>query len=608
MLVYAPLVLLFLFISSFFLLRFYTIGMERRNCDSSHPSRQSPNSSKHFGKQKKMLSIRPNLISSRSAIGTFSFSSSSTGKRQRRSTLKLFLSSSSSSSSSYSSFCRHSVKRGEKTSSSLSSSSSSSNIHTVRQRFPICTAYNNNSNFSNYEDEEDFDEPVPGPGGRIESDAIKRNVRDSVINAIDQSRSRRVTAGDVASSSGIQLFDATQALTALAADTNASLEVTNDGDLVYAFPSGYKQLLQAKSFKLKTEPAVDKVKEFLSYLVRVSFGTTLVASVVIVYTTIFALLSSQKDDRNDRRSNRGGGMMYFGPRFYPGDIFWYLDPYYYRRPYRLRAKDEMNFFEAVFSFVFGDGDPNNDFERERWVLIGQTIAKNGGVVTAEQLAPFLDREVSAELSDESFVLPVLTRFQGSPEMDDSGNIFYRFPAAQVTALEKKQQNRLKRNSGSSTNGLAKEERWSFSLADPSQKFMSAALGVVNFVGVIWLSSLMSDPQVLYRNAELVQSIGGFLPALQVYAALFFAIPILRNFRIGIKNKQIDQRNTVRLQSLLRLERPDEKLRRKLTEAKSKASRKFVSEVDSIFSSSGKGQKDSSALELEAFDRRLNKED
>ena len=73
--------------------------------------------------------------------------------------------------------------------------------------------------------------------------------------------------------------------------------------------------------------------------------------------------------------------------------------------------------------------------------------------------------------------------------------------------------------------------------------MSAALGVANFVGVIWLSSLMTDPQVLYRNAELVQSVGGFLPALQVYAALFFAIPFLRNFRIGMKNKQIDRRNT-----------------------------------------------------------------
>jgi hypothetical protein len=483
----------------------------------------------------------------------------------------------------------------------------------------ISSAYNNkNNNRNDYleEQDEDEDSKIPSPRGRIESDLIKRNVRDSVITAIDQSSQRRVTAGDVASQSGINLFDATQALTALAADTNASLEVTNDGDLFYAFPTGYKQILQAKSFKLKTEPTVDKVKEFLSYLVRVSFGTTLVASVVIVYTTIFALLSSQRDDRNDRRSSRGGGgMMFFGPRFYPGDIFWYLDPYYYRRPYRLRAKDEMNFFEAVFSFVFGDGDPNNDFERERWALIGRTIAKNDGIVTAEQLAPFLDREGSAEIFDESFVLPVLTRFQGSPEIDDSGNIFYRFPAAQVTALAKQNKNSkslaaaASGNSNNTTNeGLAKEERWSFSLADSSQKFMSAALGVANFVGVIWLSSLMTDPQVIYRNAELVQSVSGFVPALQVYAALFFAIPFLRNFRIGVKNKQIDQRNTLRLQSLLRLERPDEKLRRKLSEAKSKASKKFISEADSIFSSksssSSSSKKDGASYELDEFDRRL----
>jgi len=33
----------------------------------------------------------------------------------------------------------------------------------------------------------------------------------------------------------------------------------------------------------------------------------------------------------------------------------------------------------------------------------------------------------------------------------------------------------------------------------------------------------------------------------------------------------------------------------------------VSEADSIFSSSGKGQKDGASFELEDFDRRLNKE-
>ena len=29
----------------------------------------------------------------------------------------------------------------------------------------------------------------------------------------------------------------------------------------------------------------------------------------------------------------------------------------------------MNFLEAVFSFVFGDGDPNANFDR-RWGLLG----------------------------------------------------------------------------------------------------------------------------------------------------------------------------------------------------------------------------------------------
>ena len=93
----------------------------------------------------------------------------------------------------------------------------------------------------------------------------------------------------------------------------------------------------------------------------------------------------------------------------------YFDPYYYeRRAYNaaMEGARDMNFFEAVFSFVFGDGDPNRDFEQRRWALVGLAIQKNNGVVTAEQLAPFLERdEDSRGTDDESFVLPALTRFQ-----------------------------------------------------------------------------------------------------------------------------------------------------------------------------------------------------
>jgi hypothetical protein len=33
----------------------------------------------------------------------------------------------------------------------------------------------------------------------------------------------------------------------------------------------------------------------------------------------------------------------------------------------------MNFLEAIFSFVFGDGDPNETFEERRWRALGQHI-------------------------------------------------------------------------------------------------------------------------------------------------------------------------------------------------------------------------------------------
>ena len=82
----------------------------------------------------------------------------------------------------------------------------------------------------------------------------------------------------------------------------------------------------------------------------------------------------------------------------------------------------MNFFEAVFSFVFGDGDPNAEFERRRWALVGLAIQRNDGALAAEQLAPFLDRpEESLGTEDESFVLPALTRFGGAPEVDPETN-------------------------------------------------------------------------------------------------------------------------------------------------------------------------------------------
>lgn len=210
------------------------------------------------------------------------------------------------------------------------------------------------------------------PGGAVESDKLPTDLRKRAMEAVD-SLGRRVTIGDVASKAGLELKEAQKALQALAADTDGFLEVSDEGDVLYVFPRDYRAKLAGKSFRLKVEPLFDKTKAAAEYLVRVSFGTALIASIVVVFSAIVVLLSSRSDEdnRGSRRGSRSsfstGSTFYFGS---PIDYFWYWDPYYYRRRrVRTEKDDKMNFIESVFSFVFGDGDPNQGIEEERWKLV-----------------------------------------------------------------------------------------------------------------------------------------------------------------------------------------------------------------------------------------------
>jgi len=72
-------------------------------------------------------------------------------------------------------------------------------------------------------------------------------------------------------------------------------------------------------------------------------------------------------------SYRGGGYNqgYYsrGPSpmiwFDPSDLMWFRSP---RTP-RHKSNAPMSFLESVFSFVFGDGDPNREYEEKRWQMV-----------------------------------------------------------------------------------------------------------------------------------------------------------------------------------------------------------------------------------------------
>ncbi|KAL5170488.1 hypothetical protein HKD37_11G032189 [Glycine soja] len=397
---------------------------------------------------------------------------------------------------------------------------------------------------------------VAGPGGAVETDKLPSDVRKRTMDAVDECGGR-MTIGDVASRAGLNLNQAQKALQALAADTNGFLEVSEEGDVLYVFPKDYRSRLGAKSFRIKAEPFFEKAKAAGEYFIRVSFGTALIASIVIVYTTIIALVTSSRSEE-DNRGRRGG-------RSYDSGFTFYFNP--------------------VFSFVFGDGDPNQGIEEERWKLIGQYIASNGGVVAAEELAPYLDIDSTEGIKDdESYILPVLLRFDGQPEVDEEGNILYRFPSLQTTASQKSKRKEYVGRRWADWVGIEKffkEKKWQFSITGTSERAMVIGLGGLNLFGVIILGTMLKDTAV--APSSFIKFVADIFPLLQIYAGSFFAIPLVRWFFIRKKNADIEKRNKARQQCAQVLELPDTSLRQKLFSARDMAEKTVIGQDQIVYS-------------------------
>ncbi|KAL3825765.1 hypothetical protein ACJIZ3_021794 [Penstemon smallii] len=431
------------------------------------------------------------------------------------------------------------------------------------------------------------------PGRAVESESLPSDVRKRAMDAINSS-GRRVTTGDVASNTGLNLHEAQKALQALATDTSACLEVSDDGDVLYVFPEDYRLKLAAKSFWIRTEPFLEKGKMATGYLVRASFGTALIASIVLVYATIIAIaLFSEKDDNGVGSFCDSLTNVYFRPN----------GLFRYPRQQVKKGDGEMSFIESIFSFVFGDGDPNHGTEEERWKLIGQYIALHGGVVTAEELAPYLDVETKI-MDDDSYILPVLLRFNGQPEIDEEGNILYLFPSLQRTASL--QRSGLKEyvrwaDRAEGVDKFFKENKWQFSKTNFSARAMVIGLGGFNLLGIVILGSMLN----MTTNPDgFISFVSNIFPLLQIYAASFFVIPLIRWLLIQNMNAKIIKRNRAREQRAKALDSPNLSLIRKLLNARDMAQKTFISQDKIVYST----DKDlyEQGYETQEWDRRFEK--
>jgi hypothetical protein len=388
----------------------------------------------------------------------------------------------------------------------------------------------------------------------------------------------RVTVGDVATQAGLNLAQANQGLLTLAADAGGHLQVATSGDIVYQFPRNFRNILRNKYLQLRLQEWWKKVWGVLFYLIRISFGIFLIVSIVLIVATIFIIITALNSDRDG--DNRGGSSRIGGGFFFIPDLFWYFSPSYdarYQERQRQKSeKSELNFLEAVFSFLFGDGNPNANLEERRWQEIGAVIRNNRGAVVAEQITPYLD-DIGEKYQQEyeDYVLPVLIRFNGQPQVSPEGQIVYYFPELQVSAAKKRRQ---------SISTYLEEFSWRFSAASSGQIMLSAGLGVLNFVGALVLGGLLKGGTIAAQLGGLVAFVQGIYWLLLAYGAGFLGIPLVRYFWVQWRNGQIANRNRQRLERARLLANADTNLQKKIAYAGQFAGEKVIGKADLVYSS------------------------
>jgi cell division protein FtsB len=387
--------------------------------------------------------------------------------------------------------------------------------------------------------------------------------RERIINAVE-ALNWRGTVGDVSTRSGLELAVAQQELNSLAQDAGGHLQVSSTGEIVYAFEANTRERLVARDRNAALKAFLKSAGRAAFYLLRISFGILLIASLVLIAVAIFVLMNASRND-NDGGDSRSEGGPIFIPGFYWYDVWLFMGP---SDPYtRLRDPERMGFLESVFSFLFGDGDPNAELEERRWRAVAGLIRDNGGVVVAEQLAPYLD---DASTEHEDYVLPALVRYNGQPEVSEAGEIVYRFPDLQVQAT--------------AAAGRARppewldEALWRFSRATGGQITLAAGLGILNFLGAWWLWFTL---QGVYLPARLGW-IEVLTPLLVLYGTLFLAIPAVRYFVLQQFNQGIRARNDRRAEFARRLREMNAALRKKLAFARQFARKQVIGDDDIIY--------------------------
>jgi hypothetical protein len=261
--------------------------------------------------------------------------------------------------------------------------------------------------------------------------ASERKAYRVLVQALGKRRGG-ATIADMSAATALPLERVRELLPHAADEFSGSLAVTESGEILYSFPKGFSS--RYRGFRAGLRRCTEKLFAGLALFGAAAFKVWIMVMLIgyfvlflaIALMSVFVSVAANSRDSGNRRQ----GGVFFGPGIF--DLFIRL--WFYSELTRPSRQSGRNFsgrdarpsrpmHKAIFSFVFGEEDPNQGWPaREKKAVIAYIQAHQGLISLPEFMA--ITGKGRAEAED--LIMSFCVEFGGSPEATEAGTIVYRF--------------------------------------------------------------------------------------------------------------------------------------------------------------------------------------
>lgn len=389
-------------------------------------------------------------------------------------------------------------------------------------------------------------------------------VRTKIKTAFRKSK-RENTVADIIYQTTLPAVQVEEQIKEISSIYKGGMKVTSSGEILYSFPKGFHQNKTQQFFsKVRKKITKAALLFFKAWTAVMLIGYAVLFTLILIGAVVAAIALSMAGNKgsSNRSSGKASGAML-------GHILgllvriWFWKSItsssygrYNRNPYqreRKKKKPGKPLYVTVFSFLFGDKEEINDWQKAEEKELMRLIKKRKGIITVEEVMT-LTGKTKGEA--DQLLHKFCVYYNGEPKVSENGSIYYSYSD-------------LLRTADKTVNEEALPALQPMKIFSKNKSGTGIKLGLVNTFNIAFSSyfiyfSLISvpllesfDPRIPGVGGTFIYNFLRFNPYLSIpnsviaivlgiipitYSILFFIVPALRKTWLKKENRRRSIRN------------------------------------------------------------------